>query len=320
MRIRSTKTGNCILDESRQGVLVIGAGWIGRQVALRMALCGLQVQLLDKHAGVLASARAWAQANSAAYLSTIRDEAQRVSFAPHGEFRFDEKSAANWQDRFQLVEQLTAVGPSVAVVLECVPEQVALKRRVLKEASQTFPRDIIIASNSSYFTPSNLSKFVEHPERFAHWHFHVPLERASIADICGSPATEPWVTEKLLELSVMIGQYPLVLRHEHSGYVFNWLLQSVLRGALELAAQDVVDPAEIDRAWVSVSKMPIGPFAMMDHIGLDVIEQVLSNARWANTPSVPIESLIAILRPAIEKGNLGVKTGRGFYDYTGSES
>ncbi len=96
---------------------------------------------------------------------------------------------------------------------------------------------------------------------------------------------------------------------------FNWLLQSVLRSALELAARDVASLEDIDRAWKSVSGMPMGPFAMMDHIGLDVIEQCLANARWDKSQSMPIEKLLEVLRGPISQGHLGLKTGRGFYDH-----
>ncbi|MFO1065204.1 MAG: 3-hydroxyacyl-CoA dehydrogenase NAD-binding domain-containing protein [Pirellulales bacterium] len=307
------------MGKQMQGLLIVGAGWIGRQVALRTAICGLPVALLDKSPAVLSDARSWMQTQAPDYLRTITDESRTIDLQPLGTFHFDLNSAMDWQDRLSFSEKWESNSAVPAVVLECVPEQVAIKRRVLKEFSETFDESVIIASNSSYFTPGMLKRYVVHPQRFAHWHFHVPLERSSIADVSPAEETGAWVVERLVELSVRIGQYPLVLRHEHSGYVFNWLLQSVLRGALELAAEDVVDPREIDRAWVAVSKMPIGPFAMMDHIGLDVIEQVLSNARWADERSVPIDSLLAILKKPIEQGHLGIKSGEGFYKYKKEE-
>jgi 3-hydroxybutyryl-CoA dehydrogenase len=97
--------------------------------------------------------------------------------------------------------------------------------------------------------------------------------------------------------------------------VFNWLLQAVLKAALELVALDVVDSDDVDRSWKAVTGMQVGPFGMMDQIGLDVIDQVLSNARWAVPPTVSQEQLLAILRPLVEKGKLGIKSGAGFYDY-----
>ncbi len=288
-------------------VLIVGAGWIGRQVGLRMAICGLRVELLDKNQAVLDDARQWMEESSELYLTSILSSPTLPKLAP--------ETASAWRERVGLGNSVESLRDDTAVVLECVSETLGLKRRVLREFSAQFSKNTIIASNSSYFTPSTLAEFVTLPERFAHWHFHVPLHRSSIADVVGHPATEPWVLERLIELTQIMDHYPLRLRREQPGYVFNWLLQSVLRSALELAARDVADIEDIDRAWKTVSGMPLGPFAMMDHIGLDVIEQVLANARWAQAESVPIDQLLTILRGPIGQGHLGVKTGRGFYEH-----
>ena len=288
-------------------MLIVGAGWIGRQVGLRMAICGLRVELVDKNDKVLSDARRWMDESAELYLDSI--------LASPTQRGLDAQSAAQWLSRVGFGASTEQLVDDTCVVLECVSEQLGLKRRVLREFSAQFPKTTIIASNSSYFTPSTLAEFVTEPERFAHWHFHVPLHRSSIADVVGHSGTQPWVLDRLTELTHVIDHYPLRLRREQPGYVFNWLLQSVLRSALELAARDVADIEDIDRAWRTVSGMPLGPFAMMDNIGLDVIEQVLANARWAEAEPVPIDQLLAVLRGPISQGHLGVKTGRGFYEH-----
>lgn len=300
-----------------QRVLIVGAGWIGRQVGLRMAICGLDVVLIDRAHSVSAAAREWMLAEAPGYIEAILADVARGDRAGHaaGLALPTRASAEAWQQRVSFDPPQDALSDNIDVVLECVPEQITLKRRILREFSRRFSKRTIIASNSSYFTPSALAQFVESPERFAHWHFHVPLDRSSVVDISGCEQTESWVLEKLRQLTLQIDQHPLMLRHEHPGYVFNWLLQSLLRSALELVAQDVVDIADIDRAWRAVSGMPFGPFAMMDHIGLDVIEQVLANARWDDAEPVAIDKLLAILREPIAQGHLGVKTGKGFYTH-----
>ena len=315
------------------GVLIVGAGWIGRQVGLRMALCGIEVHLVDRAPAVCQAAEAWMQSVAESYQSAIAADLANArtgnptgapatlpdaSGQANGASRWPDithASMSTWRSRMQFHQGLESVPEELTVVLECVPEQITLKRRVLREISQRFPPPVIMASNSSYFTPTTLAQFVRAPERFAHWHFHVPLHHASIVDIVGTPQTEAWVLDTLEQLTLDMVQSPLRLRREHPGYVFNWLLQSLLRSALELAAHDVADIQDIDRAWRTVTGMPLGPFAMMDNIGLDVIEQVLANARWHDAPPVPIEQLLAILREPIEQGRLGVKSGQGFYDH-----
>ncbi len=275
-------------------VLIVGAGWVGRQVAARMAQFGVDVWLADRHIGVCEDAWEWMKNLDPSHAS---DE---------------------WIERIHLTSSPSELADSstrIDLAIESVPEQLSLKKRVLQELSRVFS-SAIIASNSSYFVPSVLSAFVAHPQRFAHMHFHVPVLADSVVDIVGCAATKPEVIDSLRQLAVRIAQEPLLLRREHPGYIFNWLLQSVLRSALELAALDVADASDIDKSWRAVTGMPLGPFGIMDRIGLDVIEQVLSNSRWAEPPKVPVEQLLALLSQHTNRGELGVKTGRGFYPYS----
>lgn len=279
-----------------QRVLIVGAGWVGRQIAARMAQHGVDVWLFDRHRAASEQSLEWMR-------SIANDPIESSSRAV----------IADWLANVQIAEQIFVEG--VELVVESVPEQISLKKRVLRELSDRYPPPTIITSNSSYFTPTMLAQFVVAPERFAHFHFHVPVQHESVADIVGCDLTEAGVLDQLCELSQRIGQAPLRLRHEQPGYVFNWLLQSLLRASLELVANDVTDPAEIDRSWKAVTNMPLGPFGMMDRIGLDVIEQVLSNARWSAEDTISLDRLIEVLQGPLSKGNLGVKTGQGFYDY-----
>lgn len=289
-----------------KNVLIIGAGWVGSQLAARLAQHGLSVLLADE-----------SEDRARCAMDTMR--------SPHfTEFANSQIPVERWLPSIRVCPPLSELESrpdlcarwTIDFVIECVPEQISLKKRVLRQASRLFPPPTIIASNSSYFVPSLLGQFVEHPERFAHFHLHVPVLKDSVADICGGPETSPETLEKLKALSEEIGQAPLVLNREHPGYVFNWMLQAMLKAALELSAQDVADPEDIDRSWKAVTGMPLGPFGMMDRIGLDVIEQVLANSRWADASTVSEEQLLTMIRVHTRQGNLGTKTGSGFYQYS----
>lgn len=277
-------------------VLIIGVGWVGSQVAARFASCGVHVWLCDRTAELtnIAKERIKSFDGSGDWIS-------RVHLAP--QISKLEEADGDWDAR------------AIDLVLENVPEQLSTKKRLLQRVSRAFPAPTIIASNSSYFVPSLLSKFVDDPSRFAHLHFHVPVLEDSVADIVGCEQTDPAVLERLRQLAIRVRQAPLMLRREHPGYLFNWMLQATLKSALELAILDVADPADIDKSWRAVTGMQLGPFGMMDQIGLDVIEQVLSNARWAEPPNVSSEQLLALLREKTNQGQLGVKSGQGFYSH-----
>ena len=287
-----------LAEKAIQNVLIVGAGWVGRQIAARFSLYGVDSVLTDSVSDVIDDVVEWI------------NEIHRTQ-------RPQENKNGNYSVAPVLgqLDDIWVQSQEIDLVIECVPEQVSIKKRVLKKLGQLSPAPVIIASNSSYFVPSLLSKYVAAPERFANIHFHVPVLKDSVVDIVGSASTLPQVVSRLKELTERIGHEPLMLRNEHPGYVFNWILQAVLKSSLELAALDVADPQDIDKSWKAVTGMPVGPFGMMDRIGLDVIEQVLSNSKWSDIPGATIEDMQKILTALTDSGNLGVKSGQGFYSY-----
>ncbi len=168
-----------------QRVLIVGAGWVGRQIAARMAQHGVSVWLYDRHRGVCEEALGW--------MHSIAEEAIESS---------SPAVCGDWLGNVQIAEAILV--PSIDLVIESVPEQISLKKRVLSQLSAQYAAPTIIASNSSYFTPSVLSRFVSSPERFAHFHFHVPVQHESVADIVGCERTQR-------RLSINFASFPIEL-------------------------------------------------------------------------------------------------------------
>ncbi len=296
-------------------VLIVGAGWTGRQIAARMAQYGVNVWIRDRDQAVSYSAMQW--------ISQLDcDEGGEVGHGQLANQSVTDPPTVRENEHFSRRVAICDATNSadVQLVLECVPEQISTKKRTLRQLASEFSAPTILASNSSYFVPSVLGQFVDDCTRFAHFHFHVPVLRSSVVDVSAHEKTAPQVTELLSNLAKRIGHQPLVLSRENPGYIFNWLLQSVLSASLQLSAKGVASPEMIDRSWTAVTGMPLGPFGIMDQIGLDVIEHVLHNSKWAPLETADTDQLLAIIRPLVEQGKLGTKTGAGFYNYddTGS--
>ena len=282
-------------------VVIVGAGWTGRQIAGQMIAHGVRVRLIDRSQPALDATKAWI-------------ESQLQPFAEQGFWPPVSIEAARSRLEFVTENPNREAGNDPGLVLECVPEHVALKRRLLRQYSERYGSQTIIASNSSYFVPSHFSKHIVAPERFAHFHFHVPIWRATLVDIAAGPETSSWTLDRLSRLSQAIGQTPLVQTVENSGYVFNWMLKSLLQSALQLADRRIANPEQIDSAWKIATGMPIGPFGIMDQIGLDIIHHTMSHARMVEGEDI-WGPLLEQIQPLIDQGRLGVKTGSGFFEY-----
>lgn len=277
-------------------LLVVGAGWVGRQIAAQAAGHGLAVSLVDVNPNTTQSALQWINSHIQKQIAEGRwSQLDKPLHITAIESDSISKFSFDW-------------------VIESVVEQVSIKRRVLKDLSDATSPDTIISSNSSYFVPSMLAKYLKHPERFAHVHFHVPVWISTVSDIVPCEATSETVLDRLMECCHRIGQTPILERKENPGYIFNWLLQSLLGSALELTNREVADAETVDFVWKKLTGMPLGPFGIMDQIGLDVIHQVMANARWTNQ-TIDLQRLMDLLQPKIDAGHLGAKTGEGFFKY-----
>jgi 3-hydroxybutyryl-CoA dehydrogenase len=295
-----------VIENPVRRVAIVGAGWTGRQIAGQMAAFGVGVTLIDSVRSALEASRDWILA-------------QRPRFCAEGFWPEIGESLLDNRLRFAipsdpLANQFDDPEGVPDLLLESVPEQASLKRRILRNYSMVLPPSTMIASNSSYFTPSTFSPHIVAPERFAHFHFHVPIWRATIVDIASAPETGQETRDRLIDLAVRIGQTPIVNRVENTGYVFNFMLKGLLQSALQLFDRGVVSPDEIDLAWRKATGMPVGPFGIMDQIGLDIMQQTMSNARFVDGDEV-WGPLLEHVKKLVDQGKLGVKTGSGFFEY-----
>jgi 3-hydroxybutyryl-CoA dehydrogenase len=128
------------------------------------------------------------------------------------------------------------------------------------------------------------------------------------------PGTSEETLNLVTEFAVKIGQVPIVLKKESPGYVFSFMLTALFQAAQTLAANSVTSIQEIDRAWMGVTHMSMGPFGLMDSIGIDTVWKVTDY--WAKKLNDKQNRKNAVfLKKYVDKGHLGQKTGQGFYSY-----
>jgi len=207
-----------------------------------------------------------------------------------------------------------AAAAEVDLVSESVPEDPELKGRVLGQFNELCPQRTIFTTNSSTLLPSMFAAATGRPDRFAALHFHIPVWSSNVVDVMPHPGTSAETTELLLAFARRIGQIPIRLRKENFGYVFNALYTAINREALTLVTNGIASVEDVDRAWIGIMKMPIGPFGMLDGVGLDTVWHITDY--WARQLGDPqIRANADFVRTYLDRGRLGVKSGAGFYDY-----
>jgi len=285
--------------EDVRRVLVIGSGTMGLQIGLQAAIHGCQVVVHDTEPAALDAAPGRLRGYGEAPVAAGLIDADRL-----------EQALAS----IECIADPVAAAAEVDLVSESVPEDPELKGRVLGQFNELCPQRAVFTTNSSTLLPSMFAAATGRPDRFAALHFHTPVWSSNVVDVMPHPGTSAETTEFLLAFARRIGQIPIRLRKENFGYVFNALYTAINREALTLVTNGVASVEDVDRAWIGIMKMPIGPFGMLDGVGLDTVWQITDY--WARQTGDPQTRANAdFVRTYLDRGRLGVKTGSGFYQY-----
>ena len=286
--------------EDVRRVLIVGAGTMGRQISLQCATHGYNVTLYDIAQEALEAATGQLK-EYAAFLVTWG--------------RLTRKEADAALARITTTNNAKQAAAQADLLSESVPEDPRLKGKVFAKFNRLCPAHTIFTTNTSELMPSVFAKETGRPEQFAAFHFHQHVWEANIVDVMPHPGTSKETVGLLCAFAERIGQIPIVLRKESPGYVFNAMLNALLGSALTLAVNGIASVEEIDRAWMGVTKMIVGPFGILDTVGLDLAWKITeSGARF--TGDKQLQAHADFLKQYIAKGWLGVKSGRGFYSYT----
>jgi 3-hydroxybutyryl-CoA dehydrogenase len=188
-----------------------------------------------------------------------------------------------------------------------------LKRELFAELSRITGPETILATNSSSFKSRHLADVTRHPERLMNSHYYnVPWRRSGLELMtCGD--TDARNIERVAALARRSGLVPVVAEAESTGFVFNRVWRAVKRESLKVVAEGVASAEDVDRLWCLSMEAHIGPFAMMDRVGLDVVLDI--ERHYAEQSGDPNDVPPQMLVDMVARGELGRKSGRGFYTY-----
>jgi 5-formyl-3-hydroxy-2-methylpyridine 4-carboxylic acid 5-dehydrogenase len=202
------------------------------------------------------------------------------------------------------------------LVVEAVPEQLELKKRLFEELEKHVSPKTILASNTSGIPITRLQQALEHKGRVVGMHWSNPAHIIPVVEVIAGAHTDSSVIEQAKKILAGCGLIPVIVEKDVPGFVHNRLLYAILREAVSLVEKGVVSPEELDKCFkwgLGLKLAVIGPMELLDVAGLDIYEAVAGylNADLENRTSVAPY----VTRLTREK-NLGMKTGKGIFDYT----
>jgi 3-hydroxybutyryl-CoA dehydrogenase len=283
---------------SIEKVAIIGAGTMGSQIALQTAYSGLyRVALTDASGPQLERAAG--------------QNAKLVARAVEKGRRTEQEGQA----ALSSIESTTDLGAAVDgadLVIEAVFENLDAKLEVWRALGTQAPAEAILASNSSTIAISRLAGEVPGPERCCNMHFFHPVTVMQLCEVVRGPATSDSTVDTAMGFVRTIDRVPVLIRKEVHGFIVNRILFAASEEAMRLLEGGYASFEDIDTAVKKGLNWPMGPFELLDFSGLDVFYGAIEDrARLEGGPGAP-----EVLRQKVESGELGRKSGKGFYDYT----
>ncbi|HUW45357.1 MAG TPA: 3-hydroxyacyl-CoA dehydrogenase family protein, partial [Dehalococcoidia bacterium] len=198
------------------------------------------------------------------------------------------------------------------LVIESVPEDMELKKKVFAELDRICPRHTILCSNTSCLSVTELARVTNRPDRVIGTHFLSPVPRSKLLEIVRADTTSEETLATVKEFGRSLGKEILVAK-DTPGFIFNYLLIALIGAAERLLENGVASAEDIDKSMTLGLDHPIGPLALADFNGLD-IGYMVSRAMYERTKD-PRFAPSAIIKELVDSGRLGRKTGEGFYKY-----
>jgi 3-hydroxyacyl-CoA dehydrogenase len=279
-----------------QNITIAGTGVLGSQIAYQTALNGFKVTAYDLDIDA-AKQRVLALKDSYKRDLDLTDE--------------DFQAGLN---NLTFTTNLEEAVQDADYVIEALPEELSIKADFYKQLSKLAPAKTIFASNSSTMVPSQLVKYVDRPQKFLNMHFANMIWKCNVAEIMGTDQTDPAVYQAVVDFARAIKMVPIEIHKEQPGYVLNSLLIPFVVSAMSLWVKGVADPEIVDKDWMISTGAPVGPFIMLDDVGLRTVWNIV-NELYTTQHKELFKQIADKLKEKIDAGQEGLESGEGFYKY-----
>lgn len=284
-----------------KNITVAGSGVLGSQIAFQTAFHGYNVSVYDVNEEALAKAKE--------RLNILKDT--------YASFFSDKKNAEETLARFTFHTDLAEAVKEADLIIEAIPEVMDIKINFYKSLAKVAPENTIFASNSSTMIPSQFAEYTGRPEKFLALHFANEVWKNNTAEVMGHSGTDENVQQQVIEFAKSIGMIPLHIKKEQPGYILNSLLVPLLDAAQNLLVNGVADAETVDKTWMLATGAPLGPFAILDVVGIQTAYNIVAaKAKADPTPNNNAQKVADFLKKEfLDQGKTGRGSGEGFYKY-----
>jgi 3-hydroxybutyryl-CoA dehydrogenase len=278
-------------------IAVLGTGTMGAGIVQLAAQSGYRVTACDTSVEALERAQVY-----------VHEGLERLS----GKSAFSEDEASSHYDRIHWTTNPQDLAEADAAI-EAIVEKVEPKKEVLATLDRILPTGSLLLTNTSSISITDLAAATTRPENVCGMHFFTPPPVREAVEIPRGSLTSDHTVERVKTLVHSLGKLPVVVDGDTPGFVANRFLMPMLLEACRLLEDGVADKEDIDLLVKQGVGFPIGPFELGDFIGLDVALDVITYVH--KTTGDPYYDPPPILEELVREGNLGRKSGRGFYNY-----
>jgi 3-hydroxybutyryl-CoA dehydrogenase len=281
-------------------VTIIGAGVLGSQIAWQTAFSGFNVTVYDAFEEGLEASKEFHKKFAEIFINQ-RGASQNEVDETMGRLTYTNDLAESVKD--------------ADIISESIPENIDVKKTFYKKLAKLAPQKTIFTSNSSTLLPSMFAEETGRPEKFLALHFANPVWDANVGEVMMHKGTNPKYFDIVIDFAKNIGMVPIPIHKEQSGYVLNSLLVPLLSAGQNLFFNGVSDFESIDKTWMISTGAKIGPFGIIDMIGMNTVYNIALMNGTKNNDEKMIERANKIKNEWIDKGKLGIASGEGFYTY-----
>ena len=308
-----------------KNVVVAGGGVLGSQIALQSAFCGFNVKIWLRSEGSIERAKPKLERFKNIYLATLEEMKTNPLAYCRGftnkEKLTDEEIDALKEQTVKAYESLVLTNSyeeaceDADLVIEAIAENPEQKIAFYKDLADYLPDKTILVTNSSTLLPSMFAEYTGRAEKYLALHFANNIWQNNTAEVMGHAGTEAEYYDKVVKFAEDINMVPLKLKKEQPGYILNSMLVPFLTAAESLYAEEVADFETIDLTWVLATGAPLGPFRIIDVVGLTTAYNIVSMDPRAQDPNSTQAKIAAQLKARIDEGKTGINAGEGFYKY-----